>query len=288
MKLTYIASLVLALPLSPLHSQTPISISLDPTQSSIYRDQPFIISVTVTNPGAQYARRWNMSADGRVKELDDLLKQGKIKREQYELEKKSIEGQKKKASRVTIGSPASPWYEQVQWSFTGNGRTIASPFTYLSNPASEAIADVDGQGIYTAWFGISPEKMQQLAPGNYSISATLQGATVTVSLEVKNLKTPATASATDSLQLQHGYYYWHANEPAKGLVHAENILTRNPASIAGLSLKGDLLVLQNQWDAAWQAYTRALGEYNKKYPGSKEMPEYLMVSIEFVKGRMVR
>ena len=209
--------------------QTPVRVSLDVDATAVYRNQPLVISVTLTNPQAQYAKRWNMAADKRVHALNELLKQGKIKPEEHDSEKKSIEEKKKKAEAMIIGSDATPWTAEVRWSYSANGKEVSIPLRLLPNPSVDNIAQLDENGYYIAWFGISPERMQQLPPGRYVITATVRGASASTGFEVRQSNLPAALMSADSVQLRHALYYWHANEPEKGLLIVERILRKSPS-----------------------------------------------------------
>ena len=56
------------------HSQ-PVKIGLYATGNSFFRNEPLVIKVSVSNPQAQYAERWNTAARQRLNALDDLVSQ---------------------------------------------------------------------------------------------------------------------------------------------------------------------------------------------------------------------
>ena len=86
--------------------------------------------------------------------------------------------------------------------------------------------------------------------------------------------------------LKLGQYCWHAEDVVKGMSYAEKILKKNPVSLDGLSLKGDLQVLSSSYAPALESYKQALKEYYKQNGTGAEPPEYLLNMIEFVKKEL--
>ena len=74
------------------------------TEATVYQDESILLDVAVFNRKAQANRRWNRAGEERMEELIELLKQGKIKQDQFDREKISIEKNKRITEAVTLGS----------------------------------------------------------------------------------------------------------------------------------------------------------------------------------------
>src|SRR5687768_15589596 len=107
--------------------QSSINIYVQANSSTLYHDQPLLLTVILVNSQVQYAIRWNIAVENELVDIDTLLNQKKITQEEYDNERKTIEQQKKKAITVTLGTPTSSWTSSIKWNFSLNGKEVQVP-----------------------------------------------------------------------------------------------------------------------------------------------------------------
>jgi hypothetical protein len=67
---------------------------------------------------------------------------------------------------------------------------------------------------------------------------------------IKNESMPPAIANSDEMLLKAGQYCWHADDTTGGMKYADKLLQKNSNSIDGLSLKGDLQLLNNAYSPA--------------------------------------
>ena len=273
-------------------AQQPVTVTLRLNYSKavkLYHDESLLLTVAVTNQVAQENQRWNKAADRRLDQLEELLKANKISREDYDKEKTKLAAGKRPVSSITLGTAANPWTSLVKWKMINKstGSEIQMQSKPLINPSSDAVAVLDENGYYIAYFGLCPEDMKKIPGASYTITAMVEGeSSEVVYLELKNEVMPAVVAESVEILLKNGQYYWHSNDPAKTIQFADRILAKNPVSLDGLSLKGDGQVLQELYLPALESYNKALKEYYKQNGVNSEPPEYLLGSIAWIKKQL--
>ncbi|MBK9570032.1 MAG: hypothetical protein IPO53_08985 [Chitinophagaceae bacterium] len=258
-------------------------------EASVYQDECVLLDIAIFNKKAQADKLWNITGDQRMDELNELLKQGKIKQEDYDREQTSIKNSRRKTTATELGSGNSSWTSAINWKAmnTANRDNIQLPVTLMKKPATGGKAVLDGDGYYLACYGISPEDMKSVPPGIYAIECLINNIpSNTVLLKVKGGLMDKMKAASDSVLLRAGIFYWHAENGDRTVAYADRILAKNPSSLDGLSLKGDGLVLQKSFLPALETYKKAVKEYYKQNGVGSEPPEYLFSMITFVKKEL--
>jgi hypothetical protein len=270
----------------------PITVTLTANYSrdvKIYHDEPLLLVVSVTNQEAQENSRWNKAADRRLTELEELLKENKISREDYDKEKKKLTDWKKEISSVTIGSPQKAWPSMISWKAvnTKSGEEAALTVKILPNPSTEMVAVLNEKGYYQAYFGIGPGEVKKLPDGEFDITAIIEAeSSEPVHLQIQKANMPLIIANSEAMLLKTGQYYWHNENGVMAVQYADKILAKNPASLDALSLKGDGQVQQKLYQPALETYKKATAEYYKQNGAGSEPPEYLLTMIEFVKKEL--
>jgi len=281
----------LAMAALPVKAQK-INVSLEINESketTIYQNESVLMDVAVFSRKAQADRRWNMAGEERMNELNELLRQGKIKQEDYDSEKAGIEKNKRSVQSIELGSATSSWTSAVSWKVmnTANGNEINLPIRLLKKPSTEGKAVLDADGYYLACYGISPEDMKTVSAGTYAIECLVNNIpTASVVLKVQNGMMDTGKAGADASLLRTGQYYWHNENGDKTVEYAERLLAKNPASLDALSLKADGQYLQNQYEAAMASYKKAAAEYYRQNGAGAEPPEYLLMMIDVVKKKL--
>lgn len=271
-----------------------ITVTLTGNYSSdlkIYHDVPLLLVVSVTNQEAQENSRWNKAADRRLNELEELLKAGKIKQEDYDKEKAKLVAGKKNISSVSIGSADKPWSSLISWRMvdTKSGRETTLVPKMMINPSTEDVAVLNEKGYYTAYFGIDADVIMSKPAGLFELTASMEGEkSEKLRLEISNETTPAIVVSSEAMLLRLGQYQWHTGNGGKAIEFADRILAKNPSSLDGLSLKGDGQVLQKSYQAALETYKKAAAAYYKQNGAGAEPPEYLLQMIDFVKKELAQ
>ncbi len=255
----------------------------------VYHDEPLLLVVSLTNEQAQENGSWNKAADRGLEGLEELLKAGKIKKEEYDREKTRLTNGKKPVPAVTIGAAGKPWSSLIRWRMINTSTHAELVFTTrtMANPSTDDIAVLDDKGYYAAYFGIDADKMKGIPAGMYELIATVENEnSEPVNIEIKNEAMPAMVASGEEMLLKMGQYHWHAGDAAKGMQYADQLLRKNPVSVDGLSLKGDLQVLNNSYADALTTFSQAAKEYYKQNGAGTEPPEYLLKMIAWVKEQL--
>jgi tetratricopeptide (TPR) repeat protein len=290
-QIIYKLCLFVVIMLSINAASQPITITIKANYSNtvtIYHDEPLLLTVSLTNKEAQENSRWNKAADRRLNELEDLLKENKISKEVYDKERNALLGGKRSLEFATVGEMGKPWSSMIKWKLinTNSGTEDKLNVRKMVNPSSEDVAVLNDKGYYTAYFGLDVEEMKKIAAGTYEIIAEIENEkSKPVEVTLKNETMPAAIAGNEEMLLKNGQYYWHAGDVEQGMSYANKLLKRNPASVDGLSLKGDLQVMTNSYQPALESYNMALKEFYKQNPGLTEPPEYLLGMIEWLKGQ---
>ncbi|MBI5857444.1 MAG: hypothetical protein HZB42_07315 [Sphingobacteriales bacterium] len=265
--------------------------------AAVFQDEPVLFDLAIYNKKAQADKRWNMAGDERLKELDDLLKQGKIKKEEYDKEKASIEKNRRTPSGIEIDlTEKNGKIEAIVWKakFLGAGANAmpvhlpikpSSPPTPPGPKGGKAMLDADAYYVLT--YVIAPGDLMSLAPGAYLIECSINNVTSNeVKLIVKKGNMDAATANSDVISLRLGSYYHHLENGSRVVEYADKILAKNPASVDGLSLKGDGLVLQKSYAQALETYNKAVKEYYRQNGADSEPPEYLQSRIDWLKKQL--
>lgn len=258
-------------------------------QATAFQDESILLDIAVFNRKAKADRLWNIIGEERMDELNELLKQGKIKQEEYDREKTSIEKSRRTLTATELGSPTSSWTTAINWKVinTANRNYIQLPVTLMKRPSTDGTAVLDANGYYIACYGISPADLKSVPPGTYAIECIINNIpSNTVLLIVRGGMMSEAMAGSEPVLLRLGQYYWHAGSGDKVVEYAGKILAKNPSSLDGLSLKGDGEVLQKSYLPALESYNKAVKEYYKQNGVTSEPPEYLIAMIDFIKKEM--
>ena len=261
----------------------------DGAEAAVFQNEPVLLDVAVFNKKAQADRRWNRAGEERMKELDEMLKTGKIKQEEYDREKNSIEKSRRSTEISKLGSPTSSWTTAISWKVmnTANRNYIELPLKRMKKPASVVEAVLDADGYFTTCYGISPDAMNTVPPGIYAIECFINNIpSNAVLFTVKSGHQSEAISETEPELIRLARFYWHDENGAKTMLYADKALAKNPASLDALSLKADGQILQGQFLPALETYNQAVKEYYRQNGSGSEPPEYLISMIDFVKKQM--
>lgn len=257
--------------------------------ATVFRDEAVLVDIAVFNKKAQADQRWNRTGEERLAELNEQLKKGSIKQEDYDREAASINKNKRVPPSTQLGSAAISWTTSVSWKVmnTANRNFIDLPLKLMKKPSADGPAVVDAAAYYIACYGISPDDMSSVPPGTYAVECFINNIpSNAVLLTVQPGRMEEAMASSEPVLLQMGKYYWHAGNGAKTIEYADKLLVKKSSSVEGLSLKGDGQLLQRSYLPALESYNKAIAEYYKQNGKDSEPPEYLYSMIDLIKKEM--
>lgn len=251
------------------------------TALTVYHDQPITLSLSLSNPQAEEAVRWNRAADRGLRDLEEEHQAGKVTDAEYAAAKARMEQGKQTPTSVTLGTADTPWQRQVVWEFRRDGKpadVALSPLPGLSDGAPVAVLDERGRA--SAWYGISPTEMKKLAHSTLTLRAVIAGVG---SEEIKIVvrPEPIPEKAEEALTALANYLVY-AQDFAAAEAAAERILKANAKSVDGLALRGDARAGLGRLAEALADFEAAL----KLTPKTYEPPIVLAEKISALKEQL--
>ena len=254
----------------------------------LYRDEPAILSISISNPAAAYAKTWNKEALSYLSDLEKKFNDGKMSEEVYQQERKSVTEGMLGTYESRIGTPAEPWVSKVKFNiYTEKREEVASLSLRLLNSSKPAaVAVLNERTYYSAEYNLPPNALQQLSSGSYRFTVSIDDIeSAPVRLKYKAEAMPDFFKNKETTLLKIGQYYLQDEDPGKAIEYAEQILSRNANTLDGLVLRGDSYLFMENYNKALVDYERALKLFYQEFPDSYEAPEYLLDMIEYASGK---
>jgi hypothetical protein len=258
-------------------------------RATIYQDEPIIISVSISNPGATYNAQWNREADLWLQQLKSMYQNGEVSAEQYKEEIKRIEQSKKKVQVPSIGTISQPAYQEVKIEWKNEQGTLVDNVSMklLNGSSWPTVLVLDANAYYSLQWGIDRKEVSGLKPGKYILLAILDKyQSEPVELEILTSAIPSSKTNTIAVQQKLGKSELLFGRVEPAAIHARNILKINHASVDGLVLLGEVNVQKNNYKEALKNFEDALIHFNKQKPSSPEPPVYIFGMIEWLKGKI--
>ena len=253
---------------------------------SVYRDQPLVISLSISNPKASGYEQWNRQADNEIAQLEQNKRNGQMSDEQYNSERQRLQAGKKQVPAYSLGSASMPSWEMIKFRWIKNGKEqeIDIGTKLLNNDHVPAELMLDANGWYRLQWGIDRTATLQLKPGKYYLSVVIDKyRSNTVELEIKPMAIPTSTLNTEAMQMELGRFALLYKRPDTAIVHAKKALSINPKSITALVLLGEAYIQTRDYAAALQYFETALSYFTKQSPHVHEPPEYILEMIEWLK-----
>ena len=269
-------------------SQQDISMKLkinNKEKLSVYRDEPLLITLQVSNPKASADEQWNREAEASLSELQEQYRNQKIANEKFAGERHQIEGAKKKIQTIVWGSNEIPVYNLVRvFGINIKGDTLNVPIKLLNNSSIPVQFILDANAYYTLQWGIDRVAIQKLNPGTYFFTTTFGDyRSNSAELVLQPGSIPDLRLHTVSMQSALGRFALIYGRPDSAIVHAKTILKMHSSSLEGLVLLGDAYFQKKNYDEALKSFQSAFRNFKKQYPHSSEPPEYILGMIEQLK-----
>jgi tetratricopeptide (TPR) repeat protein len=254
----------------------------------LYRDEPAILTVNISNPAITYAASWNKESRNYLAELEQQFNEGKISEAYFQQEQKSVNEGMISTVESQVGSLSEPWASKVMFKIVAeDGKEFASlPNRLLKSSRPSAIAILNEGAYFSAEYNLPAGSFKSLSAGNYHFIATLENVkSAPVRLTFKSEDMPVAIRNDEVMLLKIGQYYLQDEDPSKAISYADQILSRNANSLDGLVLRADSYLLMENYKNALMDYEQALALFYQTFPDSYEAPEYLLAMIEYVREK---
>lgn len=277
-----------------LLAQAPFVLTLEVNRSSrvtIYRNEPLLVTLSISNPRAFLEAQWSREAGYWLKNLEDSFRAAVITKEKYAEARKAIEQEMKKAPFPVLGTAEKPWYElvQLQWQFLMNNKPVTVNTQRITISNQQAAIVLDENAYCLLQWAVFPGSVSQLKAGKYTIVAEINNTfSAPVEILIKPADIPAVTLQTEAVQLKLGRFYLVAKDKKRALMHTKTLLKINPASVDGWVLMGEVLLVEEAYAAALQHFEKALALYKKQQPNTKEPPDYLLSTIQWLKEKIAQ
>ena len=83
-------------------------------RDTLYKDQPALLAVSLSNAEAFYLAGWNQEAKNYLASLKQQFEAGEIEEEYYNKEQEVVTNEMKPIKSFTIGDKSSPWFQQIE------------------------------------------------------------------------------------------------------------------------------------------------------------------------------
>lgn len=253
----------------------------------VYHNEPVIISLSISNPGASEDEQWNRAANDWLAQLDSLHAHGEVSDSDYTEQKQQTLDSLREVDSVLIGSTQKPALQMVKFIWhDSQGNVLKNvPVRLLLNSASDDQFILDANGRYLLQWGIQPRDMRKLPPETYTLSISIghyksNKVKLTISQEripVRNLQSP-------DMLMELGRFYLLYGRPEQAIIYARTSLLFNPRFINAYVLMGEANMQRNKNREALQNFQTALRLFNQQFPNSPEPPEFIQVMINELKS----
>ena len=200
---------------------------------------------------------------------------------------------------ILLASEKGPWAFSCKLTITGSDGKQVAWRVHAALAENSKPFTLDGKMVGRAVWWLSPEETFALTPGVYSIDLVFD----TSKLDEKKAKFPTAWKGTartdmkleivkEPLELTQALVENRAllkanlamirHDPALAMTEVETLLKIQPASIRGLTTKGDLLAEQNKFAEAAKVYEAAISHFGK----SKEPPVQILNRYNVILGKI--
>jgi hypothetical protein len=205
-----------------------------------------------------------------------------------------------KVEPMVLAAADGPWTGSVRLEIRdAKGKKVDWPW-HLATAAKPKVTLDNKTSGYVAWW-LTAEETAAIPPGDYQLigmvdttsakAADLWKGNVSsrpVKIQVAAEPKPLFTEQEEKKSVLLANLAQLRGDPKQALVQVDALLTRQPKSLAGLELKGDLLAELGQTEAALRQYDQALAAYLALRPRWGEPPQGLLrkhreVLVRFLK-----
>ena len=259
---------------------------------TVYADEPLILSVAMVNDAAVYAASHNAPLKDQIQELERKFKAGQMEEEEFKRSVEEIEQSMLMVRIYRLGGPMGwPRFIKFQYLSEDTWEDVDWPLKLLVHHPDTQVVDLDASTSCYVEFGLDPQDAQR-PKGEFQVRAVveivkgknIESDVVTVNLLQK--KMPKAKTSKEETLLAKGRYAFKRGLYEDAKEYVQRVLKGNPHSLLALDLLGDIEERRKDLSAALSAYEKALEEYNKKYPGTREPPRILLMKIDVIRNMM--
>ena len=256
-------------------------------QARLYRGEPLILSVLVTDQEAARAAAHDETIADAREDVDRREANGEISAAMAKRERAPLRTGRVKAMK--LGSKRAPWARQIRFKVASGRRVVTWRVEVLSNPAPPPAVTLPAGRVAVADFTLRGDDLRRVKPGTYVAWASLPaGSKPVVSEPVEVTITSTNARGKDRLRVAIGSarlaYRTGSLEAAQEQI--ERALRLDPHSIDALVLHADIAVARGRHDVALTSLERALVEFEAQHPGSYEPPAPILRRLSEVQRKL--
>lgn len=264
------------------------------SETTITPGMPLIFELMLRNTPAARAAGAGATRERLKEDLDGLVQQGKLTREQAEgLLKKDAVPPPFSAVVITVAAG--------RFSFLHEGSQGARPVPWrlkMVNPAAPVQVRLDEKQIAWATFVMAPEDTVSIANEAYTVRASFenrstgqwQGKIISDPVVITVVPAPQapTAAEQEERHLVLVEYFLALKDHDRAIGAARQALATSPQSIDGLVLLGQAQEAKGEFRAALDAYDKALEEFGQRFGGRSHphAPVGLIRSIQRMEEKL--
>jgi tetratricopeptide (TPR) repeat protein len=247
--------------------------------ASIYKGDPVILSLTISNSATMEDEQYNSYLDDEIAELNMRLEKEEITEEEYNTEKENLESQKIQIDFPEIGVEGAPWYEAVSF-HTGSEETWEPLKWELEelhhSPLEDSVVLVSEQLAYLE-YALSPDKAESMPEGPFEVKAVLgdvESNSVLIGFSREEDPEP-----TDDKNIMIARYLMTTG----ALVAAESLIGKMtegaPDSTQSHIMMGEYYEAAGDYEKALESFKLALEAFERENPDEYEPPIYIEAMI---------
>jgi tetratricopeptide (TPR) repeat protein len=246
--------------------------------TTVYKDEPLILSVSMVNEDAAHAASFNVSLEDQVKQIESKFIAKKITVEEFKGKIEEIKKEMLKVRIYRIGGPKGwPYFIKFQTLLEGSWEEVDWPLWLLMHYPSDNVITLDGWTSCYAEFGLDSEENKR-PRGEKKVKAIIEiDKNITVESNIVTInflkeKIPEKVKDKEEILIVKGRYAYKRGLYDKAIEYIQRALQVNPHSLPSLNLMGDIEKKRGNLDASLSAYEKALEEFNEQYPNSYDPP----------------
>ena len=246
--------------------------------TTVYKDEPLILSVSMVNEDAVHAASFNVSLEDQVKQIESKFIAKKITEEEFKGKIEEIKKEMLKVRIYRIGGPKGwPYFIKFQTLLKDSWGEVDWPLWLLMHYPSDNVITLDGWTSCYAEFGLDSEENKR-PQGEKKVKAIIEidkNTTVESNIVTINFlkeKIPEKVKDKEEILIAKGRYAYKRGLYDEAIEYIQRALQVNPHSLPSLNLMGDIEEKRGNLNASLSAYEKALEEFNEQYPDSYDPP----------------
>ncbi|MDX1406536.1 MAG: hypothetical protein R3330_00335 [Saprospiraceae bacterium] len=249
---------------------------------TVYLDEPVIVSLTISNPVAEYALAQNRDIDRYLVRLEDSLRMGVIDEAAFNLEKDSLLADKFDVTTYRLGDGRYAWHQMLEIHASPRGDQESNWSLLACNDLTPILQLTGTDRVYVD-FTLSGNPRPGVYPITVSLDSTYSNACL---LTVLPGRLPATGSLEIPFLLELAERMLDCGDTAEAIRYCDQAIRAQPNSIGAHIIKSDALAGSGELQQALSGYRRALTLFEQKYPDAHQLPAHLLGQIAWLEEQL--